>query len=176
MTALTNPKSFGGKDKVPFGYQKGQLSQFTPEQMQLFQSAFGPTQQGLTGGLEHLASLARGGTPEMWQQLEAPAMRQFIGTQGQLASRFSGMGTGARRSSGFGLASSGAAQDLAERLQSQRLGLQQNAIQQLMGFSQQLLGQRPYERFLTKSPWLSLGEGLATGVGQGLGMAATGGI
>lgn len=90
--------------------------------------AIGP---GLTGGLSQLAAQASG-SPEAFAALEAPAMRDFQSGLGQIASRFSGMGTGARRSSGFGHATNAATQDFAERLQSQRLGFQQSAMQQLM--------------------------------------------
>jgi hypothetical protein len=74
------------------------------------------------------------------------------------------MGTGARKSSGFGLASSSAAQEFAEKLQGQRMGLQQQAIRDLLGMSNSLLGQQPYEQFLVppkKKGWESfLGAGL----------------
>lgn len=159
------------KDKVPSGYKAGQLSQFTPEQMQLFQSLIAGLQPGLGKGMEHLGGLAAGDQSK-FAELEAPAMRQFSGLMGGLASRFSGMGTGARRSSGFGLAGSTASQEFAERLQSQRLGLQNQAIEQLMGLSQSLLGQRPYENFLTpkqKPFWQELLGSLAGGAGMGLG-------
>lgn len=153
-SSMTGNRGFSGQtgsgNKLPSGYTTGRLQQFTPEQMQMFQQMISGLQPGLEGGLEHLSSLASGGTPEMWEQLEAPAMRQFQGLQGQMASRFSGMGTGARRSSGFGNAMSSASSELAEKLQSNRMGLQNNAIQQLMQMSQDLLGQRPHEQFLTK--------------------------
>src|SRR5580698_10554595 len=88
------------KDVIPKGYQKGQLSQFTPEQMQLFQSMFGQVAPG-----SYLSKLASGDQSQ-FDQLEAPAMRQFGELQGNIASRFSaGFGgpgaSSARHRSGF---------------------------------------------------------------------------
>jgi hypothetical protein len=134
----------GSKDIIPKGYQKGQLGQFTPEQMQLFQRMFGNV------GQDSFLSKLAGGDESQFEQLEAPALRQFQGLQGQLASRFSGMGNGARRSSGFQNTMNSAGSDFAQQLQSQRLGLQRQAMQDLMGMSESLLSQRPYEQFLTK--------------------------
>lgn len=132
-----------GGNIIPKGYRQGQLQQFTPEQMQLFKQLFGNL------GPDSFLSKLAGGDQSTFEQLEAPAMKQFQGLQGQLASRFSGMGTGARRSSGFQNTSNQATSDFAEQLQSNRLGLQRQAIQDLMGMGNQLLGQRPYEQTLT---------------------------
>ena len=143
--------------KVPKGYQQGQLQQFTPDQMQLFQQMFG--QLG----------------PESF--LGKLALRQFSELQGGLASRFSGMGSGARRSSGFQNTMSSAAGNFAEQLQSQRMGLQQQAIRDLMGMSGQLLGQRPYEQMLVEKQmpfWQQLTLGVGGGLAQGAGSALMG--
>lgn len=139
----------GMGNKIPKGYQLGGFQRFSPEQMQLFQSLFGNV-----GPDSYLSKLA-GGDQTMFNQLEAPALRQFGELQGNIASRFSGMGTGARRSSGFQNTMSQAGQDFAQQLQSQRMGLQRQAMQDLMGFSQMLMGQQPNEQFLMKKqkPW-----------------------
>ena len=132
-----------GGDIVPKGYKKGQLQQFTPQQMQLFKQLFGNV-----GPNSYLSRLAQG-DEELFGEMEEPTLRQFNELQGNLASRFSGMGsTGARRSSGFQNTMSSAASNLAQDLASRRQGLQRQAIQDLMGLSSDLLGQRPYERFL----------------------------
>lgn len=163
MTVPTTPST-------PKGYNTGTLAQFTPEQLQLFHSLFSQVNpQSFLGKLA-------GGDQSQFAELEAPALRQFEQLQGQLASRFSGMGTGARRGSGFKNASNSYAVDLAERLQSQRMGLQQQAIRDLLGMSSQLLGQRPYEQFITEKPqsfWKGLAGNFASGAGQALGTAAT---
>jgi hypothetical protein len=127
--------------KVP-GYDSAQVQQFTPEQMQLFQSIFSHLQPG-----SYTSRLA-GGDQSLFGEMEAPAMRQFAGLQGDLASRFSGMGMGARRSSGFQNTANQASADFAQGLQSRRQELQRQAIQDLVGMSGQLLGQRPSENFL----------------------------
>lgn len=148
-TMLATGKNVGNKmtgmnDVIPKGYRMGQVQQFTPEQMQLFGQMFGHAGQG--SFLSRLAS----GDQSQFDELEAPAMRQFQGLQGQLASRFSGFGMGGRRSSGFQNTMNQATSDFAQDLQSQRLGLQRQAILDLQGLSSSLLGQRPYERQLIK--------------------------
>lgn len=154
-------------DSIPKGYKKGSIQQFTPEQMELFQSLFGHA-----GPNSFLSKLA-GGDEAAFGQIEAPAMRQFQGLQGQLASRFSGMGMGGRRSSGFQNTATNAASEFAQNLQSQRTGLQRQALLDLFGISESLLGQRPRENFLTeKKPGFlqsilgSLGKGGGNIAGQ----------
>jgi len=156
----------GARDKIPRGLTKGQFQQFTPEQMNLFQSLFSQT-----GPNSYLSRLSRG-DQSLFEEIEAPALKQFGELQGQLASRFSGMGSGARRSSGFNLASSQATQDFAQQLQAQRMGLQRQALGDLMGISESLLGQRPYEQFVTqrKTPfWKQLLAGISPAAGQAIG-------
>jgi len=159
-------------DKIPKGYRTGQLQQFTPEQMQLFQQLFSHVSP------ESSLSQLAGGDEETFNRIEGPAMRQFSQLQGNIASRFSagGGGQGAfsgRKSSGFQNALGGASSDFALQLQSQRQALQRQALMDLMGISGQLLGQRPTERFLTpKEPsFLDKWLGLA---GRTMGVAAQG--
>lgn len=129
------------------GYKVRQVPNFSPEQMQLFQRLLG----GLTGGgglgegLDFLSQLA-GGDEEAFAQAEAPAYSAFQKSLGQLGSRFAGLG--ALDSSAFQGATAGAAGELAQNLQAQRLGLRQGAIERLLGLSQNLLSQKPYETFL----------------------------
>ena len=114
------------------------FQQFTPEQMDLFQQLFGQV------GPESYLSRLAGGDQSLFEEMEAPALRQFQSGLGNIASRFSGMGMGSRRSSGFQNTSSAALSDFSQQLQSQRQGLQRQAIMDLMGLSNQLLGQQPY--------------------------------
>lgn len=170
MRGATGASSGSGGNKVPKGYSLGQTQNFSPEQMQLFQSLFSQV------GPESYTSRLAGGDQKLFDEMEAPALRQFNGLQGQLASRFSGMGSGARRSSGFQNAAGAQASDFAQQLQSRRQGLQRQAIQDLMGMSSDLLGQRPYEQFLVQKPqkpgfWQQLLGGLSGGVGQAAGAA-----
>lgn len=127
------------------------LQNFSPEQMKLFQQQF-----GLLGPDSYLYRLAQG-DPELMKQMETGALRQFSGQMGNLASRFSGAGTGGRHSSGFKLQSGMEARQLQEQLSAQRGQMQQQAIRDLMGMSNQILGQNPYDSFLIepeqKSSW-----------------------
>lgn len=134
---------------IPKGHRLGQLQQFSPEQMNLFQQMFGQV-----GPQSYLSRLA-GGEEGAFDQLEAPALKQFGELQGQLGSRFSGMGMGARRGSGFQNTANQATSDFAQALQGQRMELQRNALKDLMGISESLLGQRPYEQSFIKKqkPW-----------------------
>lgn len=132
---------------APKGYQTGQLNNFSPEQMQLFQSMFSHVNPG--SQLSKLAS----GDQSQFEAMEAPALRQFGALQGNIASRFSAGGGGpgassSRRSSGFQNTMSSAASDFAQDLASKRMSFQQQAIRDLMGMGNDLLNQRPYENFL----------------------------
>ena len=159
-------------EAIPKGYKKGSIQQFTPEMMQLFEQMMG--QLGPDSFLSKIAA----GDEEAFSQMEAPAMRQFQGMQGQLASRFSGMGMGGRKSSGFQNTANNAASEFAQQLQSQRMGLQSQALRDLQSMGNQLLGQRPYENFLSekKPNFLEailgpLGAGMGQGAGEAGGMA-----
>jgi hypothetical protein len=172
MTAQTGMPSRQG-NKIPKGYSYGQINNYTPEQQQLFQQGF----QNV-GPDSYLSRLA-GGDQSLFNEIEAPALKQFSGLQGGLASRFSGMGTGGRHSSGFQNTANQAGIDFASQLQSNRQSLQRQAIQDLHGMSQDLLNQRPYDQFVSEKPtpfWQSAGTAFAGGLGQGLGKAAVGGF
>lgn len=160
----TTPTGMG--NKVPKGYNLGRIQNFTPEQMQLFSRLFGNV------GQDSFLSRLAGGDQSQFEQVEAPALRQFSELQGGLASRFSGQGLGGRSSSGFRNASNAAASDFAQQLQSRRMDIQRQALMDLHGMSQDLLNQRPYEQFLTQKPQ-SFGKSflgsLAGGAGQALG-------
>ncbi len=162
----------GAGDKIPKGYELGELQQFTPEQMQLFQSLFSHV------GPESYLSRLAGGDEETFRQIEQPALRQFGQLQGGLASRFSGMGgLGSRKSSGFQNTMTAAGSNFAQELQANRQGLQRQALMDLGNMSQMLLGQRPQERDFFQKPQRQnsfleqLALSLSGGVGQGVGQA-----
>ncbi len=178
MTSLTGQigptgmQSGSGRtgNKIPSGYKSGQMQQFTPEQMQLFQQMFGHA------GPESFTSRLASGDQSTFGEIEAPALKQFNQLQGGLASRFSGMGMGSRRSSGFQNTMTSAASDFAQQLQSQRQGLQHQALMDLRGMSQELLGQRPYEQFLIEKEKKKgfgglIGGGIGAGIGGAIGLA-----
>lgn len=154
-------------DSIPSGYEVGQLQNFTPEQMNLFKNSF--QHVGPDSYLSRLAS----GDQSMFGEIEAPAFRQFNSQLGNISSRFSAGAGGpgamsSRRSSGFQNETTAAASNFAQDLQAQRQGLQRQAIQDLMGMSNQLLNQRPYERTLApKQQKESSGWGGLIGAGLG---------
>jgi len=155
----------GPNDKIPKGYRAGQMQQFTPEQMELLQQMMDQVGPG-----SYLGRLA-GGDQSMFEEMEAPAMKQFQGLQGDIASRFSGQGMGGRHGSGFSNTMNQATSDFAQNLQSQRMNMRNQAIQSLMGMSNNLLGQRPYEKFMTKKDqsqgggWPAIAGGILGGAG-----------
>ena len=154
------------------GYNQVNIPRKTPDQMKLFSQLFQSAGGGMGNILSQLQGLAGGGNEEMWQQLEAPAMRQFQNLQGNTASRFSGMGMGARNSSGFQNEMGGQAADLAERLRGQRMGLQMGAQNQLMDLYKSLMGEDFFDTQLMpeqKPAWQQFLMGMGPGLGSGLG-------
>jgi hypothetical protein len=113
------------------------------------------------------------GDPSAFEQMEAPAMRQFQDLQGQTASRFSGMGMGARKGSGFANEMNQATSDFAQDLQSKRQALSRQAIQDMMSMSNDLLSYE-FKKPKKKKWWEKLIEGGGGLVGAGIG-ALTGG-
>ncbi len=159
-------------DYIPKGTRAAQLQNYTPEQMQLFKQAFSHV-----GPDSYLSKLA-GGDQGMFEEMEAPAKRQFSGLQGGMASKFSGMGgTGARKSSGFQNEMTAANSNFAQDLQSRRQGLQQQAIHELMGLSHSLLNERPYEREIYKKdqqkPWWQGALGAISPIGGDIAQGGT---
>lgn len=148
MPTNTSTGNFGKpwKEKIPKGMEVTRLQKFTPEQMQMQQQMFQHA-----GPQSYTARLA-GGDQSMMDQIEAPALRQFNEMQGNMASRFSGMGGGARRSSGFQNAMGQQASNFAQQLQSNRQGLQRQALTDLRGMSNELLSQNPYEVGMQEKP------------------------
>lgn len=132
---------------IPSGYREGRLNQYTPEQLELFKQQFSHVSPD-----SYLSRLASG-DENLFNEMEAPAMRQFNALQGNLASKFSGMGIGARNSSGFINTANQAASDFSQDLASRRQELQRQAILDLQGLSRELLDQRPNEKFLIKKQY-----------------------
>lgn len=162
------------RDIIPKGYNLGQVSNFSPEQQKLFGEQF-----GRLGPESYLSKLA-GGDQETYDQLEAPAYRQFNQNLGNIASRFSAQGTGGRHSSGFKNSTSSVASNFAQDLSANRVQLRQQAMKDLFEMSNQLLGQRQSERALFEKPqkqlsgWEQAGIGFAGGAGQAAGKYLTG--
>jgi len=161
--------STGMKEKIPSGYSKASIKQFTPEQMQMFQSAFGHL------GPDSFLSKLAGGDESAFQEMERPAFRQFNEMMGGLSSRFSGMGMGARNSSGFQNSASAAAGNFAQDLASKRSQMRMQAIKELMGMSNDFMKLKPYENALVEqgpNPWAAGAGALGGGA---LGFFGSGG-
>ena len=156
--------------KVPSGYRQFQIQKFTPEQIQQFQQLFSQVSPD-----SYLGKLA-GGDQSAFAEMEAPAMRQFSALQGNIASKFSGMGQGARRSSGFQNTMNQAASDFAQDLQSKRMQTRMDALKELMSFSQMLMGQEPYETGILQKPQKQQSgmNAFASGLGKALPRAGMG--
>lgn len=156
------------REIVPEGYEDYQLKNYTPEQFALHQQQFGQVSPS-----SYLSRLAAG-DPNEFAQMEKPALQQFNALQGNIASRFSGMGMGSRQSSGFQHSMSAASQDFAGQLQSKRADMRRQAIMDLMGLSSQILSQKPYEKGLAQQPHEEQGKALGGwgsvigGVGGGI--------
>jgi hypothetical protein len=81
----------------------------------------------------------------------------------------------ARRGSGFQNLQTQGAQDFASQLSMQRQGLQRQALMDLMRLSSNILGQQPYQNFLTKKQpkeqgfWSKLFGATAPIAGAGIG-------
>lgn len=140
---------------APKGYDIAQIPQMTPEQMQLFQQLLGSLGGGPQAGLGYLSKLAAG-DEDIFAQIEAPAYQALQQGLAQTANRFSGVG--AQDSSAFQNTLAGQSASLAQNLASQRSQLQQSAIDKLLGYSNQLLGQKPYETVLQEQQGIDWGQ------------------
>lgn len=139
---LNGYQAFKGNNSQDSVGQYSKIENLTPEQQQLMNSLMPGLQSGSAGGVDFLSKLASG-DESMFEQLEAPAMANFQKTLGQIGSRFSHLGAG--DSSYMENALSGAGSELAQNLQSQRMGLRNNAVQSLLSQSNQMLNVRPFD-------------------------------
>lgn len=136
------------RDIVPKGFSLAQLSQYTPEQMELYKRLFSDV------GPESYLSRLGSGDESYFEEMERPAWRQFQEAQGQLGSRYSQLAPGAlsaQKSSGFQNAAGQLGSDFAMNLAAKRRELQRQAIYDLQGLSTSLLGQRPVGRTLIEN-------------------------
>lgn len=165
--------SAGMKEKIPSGYKKFNVQQYNPMQQGLHEQLFQHVSPD-----SYLSRLA-GGDQSAFEESEAPAWKLFQEQLGQLGSRFSEFSPGAmgsRRGSGFKNAAGQLGSDFAMQLSSRRQDLRRQALQDLMGISHELLGQRPFETGLVQKQkpwWQELLTGSAQGLAQGGAQAAT---
>jgi len=162
--------SAGSKEKIPSGYKKYSVQQWTPEAVQNLKGLWQHV-----GPDSYLARLA-GGDQSFFDQMEAPAHRQFQEQQGQLGSRFSQLAPGAmsaQRGSGFSNAANQQTADFSMGLAARRQELQQQAIKDLMGLSHILMNEQPYENGLIQKEQK---QGFDWGGLAGAGIGAVGGF
>lgn len=160
-------RSGGSGRNLPEGYSE--IDNWTPEMHDLYNRNMGNL------GEDSFINKVAQGDEETFNQLEAPGKRQFTATQGNIASRFSGGGGGqgamsSRRSSGHQNFQNAAASDFAEKMQSNRVSMQMQAIKDMSQMSNDLLRQEPYSTVEdAPSAWEtflgSLGQGLGKEVG-----------
>lgn len=151
MSSLTGNQGMRGESgasitTAPSGHKQKQMQNFTPQAMKLYESMFanvGPDSQ--------LSKLANG-DEETFSKIEAPAYKQFNALQGDISSRFSGMGMGARRGSGFQNSMNQASVDFSSELQARRQDMMRQAMKDLHEMSNSLLNQKPYENYLEEEP------------------------
>lgn len=162
---LPTPTGYSNPMSSSTGYKTRQFANFTPEQMQLFNQLLGKSSGamaggGLSQGLDYLSRLA-GGQAMGFQQEEAPAYEAYNKALAQQANRYAGLG--ALDSSSFQNMAAGGASELAMNLAARRGELQRRAIENLLGFSERMLGAQPYsylQEQQTKPDWLGLLGGL----------------
>lgn len=154
------------KEKKPKGYSTYALNNYDPQQQQLHDQSFANVAP------DSYTSRLAAGDESLFSEMEAPALKQFSGVLGGLGSRFSSMGTGGTKSSGFKNSANQASQDFAMQLQSQRQGLQRQAIMDLMGMTEQILGRKTQEKGLQEKP-KSFGHEAGVAAAGGIGNAAT---
>ncbi len=164
----------GGGDIIPKGYNKGQINNWNPEQSQIFKNSVKQVSP------DSYTSRLAAGDQSLFEEMEAPANRQFNETLSGIADRFSQAGTGGRHSSAFQNATTAAGSNFIQDLQSRRGELQRNAIADLMGMSHQLLGERQYDKFIAEKPqkpnyWGQIGGALAGAIPGAIGGFMKGG-
>jgi hypothetical protein len=136
--------SFSATPKVPSGYGMYSLPTMGGGQKDIYEMLKSQFMQGGGDIYQRLFGMAKG-DQDLFNQLEAPAIRQF---QQQIApgiaQRYAGSGIGS--SSGMQNALAGAAGNLAENLQGQRMGLMQQSMHDVLHLGDMLLGS-PTQQF-----------------------------
>lgn len=150
--------------KAPSGYEIANVQQYTPETLNLYNKLLSSVSGSyLPSGIGKLGKLAAG-DEAAFSQVEKPYYSALQKALGQSAGRFSQYGTGA-----FQQAQAGAGQSLRENLAAQRQQISMNALQSLLGLSQSIFSNQPYENVLVpekeRSSWLPVIAGALTGAG-----------
>jgi len=194
LMQLTKGSDMGGKDAERGStYNKGQLGLIDQAVQSLRGGAPNIEQnQNYQTGSNWLQSMFN--DPQFFNQFEAPLQRQFQEqTVPDLANRFASMGSGgALGSTGFRNQLAREGSNLQTNIAALRGGMQQNAVPQLLGYSQQpfsnymsMLNQsltptqnsyQPPTPGLFGNIFSSLSGGLAQGLGNKWGQGMAGGL
>lgn len=171
---------YGGK-KIP-GYNTVAVPTMDPQTMAHREQVRQRIEPGVYGGLDQYARLAAG-DESAYQGIQNRAFEDFNRSLGQIGSRYAGVGSGqmsARNSSAFQNETTGAAGDLAARLQEQRMGIQKDALHELLGLSRDLMSNSPYEYGLMpqkkKRKWWETAIGAGSGIAGGIAGGMFGGL
>lgn len=158
------------KQKLPSGYKVGSVPVYNQMQRDLDTRNYEQLAPG-----SYLDRLSRG-DQSIYDEIEAPAMRDFQGLQSQIASRFSGGSgrgsLGSRHSSGFQNTMNQAGSNFLQDLTARRHDLRRQAIGDIQSMSNELLSRRPDHQFLYGKQPSSLSSflsGLAPLAGAGIG-------
>jgi len=148
---------------------------YNPQQEQVLNTALTGLQGQLPLGLSNLRNIL-GGDRETFESFFAPARRDFEQkTLPSIAERFTGfLGEGSQRSSAFGQQLGQAAKELEEDIFSQRIGMQQDALSQLLSLLGPATAPRQFQ--YTKPRRQGFLENILGALAQGAGVGLTGGL
>jgi hypothetical protein len=162
---------FGSKTQKPKIYNQSLLrGEQEPLYQQLVNSGLNPGAGGAFGQAADYYRSNLSNNPEDYNAFAAPQLRQFNEEIiPGLSEQFAGMGSGGLSSSGFRNAAINAGTDLSERLGAIRANLRQNSAAGLQNIGQAGLGR--FTENLYNEPQPGFLQGIAGGIGQGLGSA-----
>lgn len=140
---------------------------YNPTQENLLNQILGSLSTPMSSGVQNLQNIL-GGDSATFEAFQRPARRDFEQkTLPTIAERFTGtFGEGSQRSSAFGQSLGAAGRELEENLFSQRLGMQGDALSQILQLLGPALAPRKYQYQTSRQPGLI--ENVLVGGAQGL--------
>lgn len=158
ISQYSDPNSPQNLPKIK-GFNTAQMPNMPPEMMQLLMQLLGPSGEGAGESIDWLRQLIGGDE----SGYEDAAHRAFDKRVGQIASRDSHLG--ARNSSGYRNSIANAGAEMSENMADKRTNLIMQAIQMLMGNSQKLLQQQPFQNFAVPKPQKNQGTDWGSVIG-----------
>jgi hypothetical protein len=163
------------------GAQEKTRQIYEPQQEALLNQILGSLSSPMGSGIQNLQNIL-GGDQSSFDDFQRPARRGFEQEiLPSIAERFtSSFGEGSDRSSAFGQALGTAGRELEEDLFSKRMGMQSDAMSQLMQLLGPAISPRKYQYTVDRQPGFlenvgaSAAEGLGKSIGGGLPGAAMG--